>query len=452
MVVSRAVLLTGLVGLLVMIGPVSAQDFPFYLTDVAWSAGGETLAVAHTYGVWLYDAADLEAAPRRLQPEPGRVDVRAVAFSPDGRLLATTEFDLTENIPWLTLYDAESLERLGRYADYDLSEITFTSDSQTLLFGTVSGAARIISVPWLLNSFTDAAAGCVVTAPATARLRQFPSRFSSAVGSLSAGETLTVNGGGYGDDGFIWWRATVDARRLYQGSSWVRSDLVTASEGCQDAPILIEPTEWANHSNHLPGDIAVSETRGLIASINFGGDPSLLSVWDLKSGALIRTVAPSARRVPLGPGSRYPAPFAQQIDFLPDGATLAAADPGNSAKPGLVLFNLDTGAETQVFERSDAIAWSVAAAPSGGLVAFGMTFFFRDGGNRSEDRVFLYETAGGSTRTLYEEPTSYLLTDLSFSPNGSRLAVISVGEPRLLILDVASGSVLARRTIRRAEG
>lgn len=53
---------------------------------LTWSPDGKTLAVASTAGVWLYDTADYETAPRLLEVP---ASPQVVAYSPDGTLLAT---------------------------------------------------------------------------------------------------------------------------------------------------------------------------------------------------------------------------------------------------------------------------------------------------------------------------------------------------------------------------
>ena len=55
--------------------------------DIAWSPDGETLAMASSVGVWLYDPDDLEAEPSLLSKSPPEA-VTHVAYSPNGRLMA----------------------------------------------------------------------------------------------------------------------------------------------------------------------------------------------------------------------------------------------------------------------------------------------------------------------------------------------------------------------------
>lgn len=57
-----------------------------WINQIAWSPDGTTLAVGSSAGVWLHDAADLDAVPRFLET---RADTWSVRFSPDGHWLAT---------------------------------------------------------------------------------------------------------------------------------------------------------------------------------------------------------------------------------------------------------------------------------------------------------------------------------------------------------------------------
>jgi WD40 repeat protein len=86
------------------------------------------LAVNGSAAIWLYDAADLAAEPRMLTDEAGVVT--DIAFSPDGRTLATTG-DLM-----LALWDVSTGDQLrilsGGYELGTISLLAFSPDGRTL--------------------------------------------------------------------------------------------------------------------------------------------------------------------------------------------------------------------------------------------------------------------------------------------------------------------------------
>ena len=57
-----------------------------YVTQVAWSPDGTSLAVAGATGVWLYTASAFNQTPRQIAEQDAPIN--AVVFSPDGSELA----------------------------------------------------------------------------------------------------------------------------------------------------------------------------------------------------------------------------------------------------------------------------------------------------------------------------------------------------------------------------
>src|SRR5690606_17202125 len=65
---------------------------------------------------------------------------------------------------------------------------------------------------------------CTVTAPQDVNRRSGPGTEHTVIGRLATGETMTVTDQAVGSEGLIWW--------LLDDGSWVRSDVVMASNGC----------------------------------------------------------------------------------------------------------------------------------------------------------------------------------------------------------------------------
>jgi WD40 repeat protein len=96
--------------------------------DLAWSPDGQTVAIAGKDGVWLYDLENLEA-PRLIRASKEGYPIWAVAFSPDGTLLATGS-------DRLRLFDPTTGEDLRVLPDENGAiAIAFSPDGKLLAYG-----------------------------------------------------------------------------------------------------------------------------------------------------------------------------------------------------------------------------------------------------------------------------------------------------------------------------
>ena len=103
------------------------------IQDITYSPDGTRLAVATTIGVWLYDARTFQEValiPRRL--------LTAMAFSPDGRMLATA----SHGAP-IQIWSAHSGQSLATFTGYvsDVNALAYSPDGETL---AVADAAEIL--------------------------------------------------------------------------------------------------------------------------------------------------------------------------------------------------------------------------------------------------------------------------------------------------------------------
>ena len=108
--------------------------------DVAFSPGGDMLAVATSIGVWLYSAETLdEVALLSGHTAP----VRCVSFSPDGKKIASGSADKT--IKMGDVAPKEEIATLAGHKRYVFS-ISFSPDGKTIASGSDDGAIVIFGL------------------------------------------------------------------------------------------------------------------------------------------------------------------------------------------------------------------------------------------------------------------------------------------------------------------
>lgn len=100
-----------------------------------WSPDGNTIAVASSRGIWLFDANHLENEPRLLEGHSG--PVRVLAFHPNGKILASGSYDDIQVDPFIRLWNIDSGELLSVLEGHtdNVGTLTFSADGQYLLSG-----------------------------------------------------------------------------------------------------------------------------------------------------------------------------------------------------------------------------------------------------------------------------------------------------------------------------
>ena len=322
--------------------------------------------------------------------------VKSVAFSPDGRTLASASLDHTIKL-W-DVANGRELRTLEGHTD-QVTSVAFSPDGKTLASGSNDTTIKL----W------DVAKGRELLTLNGGEWNRFSSVAFSPDGRMIAS-------GGVGAIR-LWDVVTGQVLRSLEGhtgpvtSVAFSPDGKTLASGSNDATIKLWDVTSGRELLSLDGH------SGLIHSIAFspdgrelavGSDNNLAGLWDVASGREIRTMAGSAT-------SLY------AVAFSRDGRTLAAG--GNSQT--FELWDVASGKELR--ELKGPLTHSLAFSSDGRtLASAGM-----------EMTIHLWDvSSGGELRSLGAKSSP--VNSMAFSPDGRTLALANL-EKTIKLWDVASG-------------
>ncbi|MBU6276778.1 MAG: serine/threonine protein kinase [Planctomycetes bacterium] len=320
-------------------GASAREQLPESIGGLAWSPGGETVALGGNAGGVFLAAAHDPRNPRRLDAH--RSGLAAIAFSADGRKLVTGAADGAARI-WDVASGAALADLPATTAR--VGDAVFSPDGAVVAMAGDDGRVRIL----------DALSGAVRHTVAHRRGRVRVVRFRP-------GDGATLATGSLEGDSVLW-----DARNGMRIAAFGgRRTRVPAVAFSADGALLAVPGEGegvaivdgltGERLHHLPGpDVAVT-------GLSFAGGGALLAVvsgdapvhlWDAATG----------RRVAVLDGHRSAVTDAA---FSPDGRWLATVSSDRAVR----IYQTDTGLLRATMRGHEASPSHLAWSPDGSRLA-----------------------------------------------------------------------------------
>jgi WD40 repeat protein len=386
-------------------GSVQAQDRPtiypqlghnMIVTSVAFSPNGKLLASGsadHTIKLW-----DV-ASGREIRTLSGHNEgVNSIALSLDGRTLASASDDKTIKL-W-DLASGTDLVSLGGHTD-KVNSVAFSADGRVLASASDDRTIKL----WDIASKRE--------------LRTLSGR-SGAVWSVTfAPDGHLLASGNFDDTIQLWDVANGHPLRTLRGAyvAFSPDGRLLAAASAYSTGIDLWDVDTGRKLRSFSGQkdnptsVAFSPDGRTLAS---GSQDKTVRIWDVASGLTVRTFSGHFERV-------------SSVAFSPDGRILASGSDDQTIK----LWDAASGREIRTLTGHSEAVYTVAFSPDGRILASGY------------ETVKLWDAASG--RVLHKlTGHAREINAVSFSPDGRTLASGS-SDQTIKFWNVTSGQ--SRRTI-----
>ncbi|MYB02319.1 PQQ-binding-like beta-propeller repeat protein, partial [Candidatus Poribacteria bacterium] len=396
------------------------------ISDIAFSPDGKLLAsTSEDTTARLWDVETRETL-HRFRERNGNA-LSSVAFSPDGKTLAGGSYKT------INLWDVQTGRYLRKLEDsINSKRLAFSPDGKTLISGN-----RYNTVHLLLNVKTGIELRKTIT-------------HTQSIGSIAfSPDGKILASGGLDNTVHLW---DMQTGKLLQTDNVVerhslasvafRPDGKTVAGSGLDKTVFLWDvetgtvgpaplegvTEYQPASIGSPGAcyVAFSPDGKKLAGTYYKG---LLYLWDMQTGKRIRTITLNKQtdeHIDMMHGnSKF-----TSVTFSPDGSVLAIGCNDNTVR----TWDAHTGATLLTLDKHSDTVFSVAFSPDGKILASGS----------ADKTVRFWDAASGELiRTLEEHRGS--VNSVAFSPDGKTLAS-NGGDGTVMLWEVSTGKQLRTLT------
>ena len=412
-------------------------DVPRGVSSAAFSWHGQRIVTGHDRSAEVWDTG----SGHELFSLTGHGDiVQSVAFSSDGRRIATGSDDRTAMV-----WDATTGRELFTLASHSnkVRSVVFSWDGQRIATGSYDGTAKVWDAVTGKQLFSLQGHGgglnCVALSPDGQRIATGDWNGAAKVWEAASGvEPLALKGH---NDAIIALAFSPDSQRIAT-ASWDNTAKVCDANGGNELltlrghtggllSVAFSPDSQRIATGSMDGTAKVWNAAGSKETLTFKGCTATFSpdgqrivtgsldgtatLWDAASGRELLTFRSHSRDV-------------RSVAFSPDGQRIVTGSLDHTAK----VWEAASGNERFTLNGHKSLIQSVAYSPDGHKILTGST----------DGTAKVWDAATGAPLQVLTVPGSIsMINCVAFSPDGGRI-VTGSDDPATEIWDAASGKLL----------